>query len=189
MLVGTPSLLIVGTIFLRDTERMSNIETDLIESVRLQYSGFDPIAKAGELKMPDAAVRMGIALLCGKSAVDAYLASGRNGDPKSNTFRSAASKAARTKKMRAFINAAKEHRPEKIDLTIEEALSLLSRHARSENPTTSVRAIIEFVRIKREMSAPDGGWYAPGDPAVTLAEIEAEFGAEIAQALAAQVQH
>jgi len=153
----------------------------LLEAAGRLHVGFDPAAIGTALKMTPEAIKMGVGLLNGMTAVDAFRASGRTGDPKSNKFRSAASKAARTKAMQRFIATAKEYKAEDRPLTNDEKLKIFGALARTNNPTYQIRAAEAHTELQEKMNARDNE--GSGDPADTLAIIEAAFGPLVAALL------
>lgn len=138
---------------LSDAARDSIDVDAVIREGRLELNGFDAYAIGHALRMDDRKIRMGLAILAGMEYSPAALAAGYSGNPKSGTFRSAASRKANSKQMKRFLQAAREFKaglPER-DLTDDDKLRELALLSRAGNPQLRIRAIEAHTALQEKM--------------------------------------
>jgi hypothetical protein len=162
-----------------DAAPVEAIDVDrLIEESGL--AGFDAAAAASlaaQLGLTDKQRKLGIAILQGRNQIEAAKLAGFAGNDA--TIRSAGSKAANSKKVRRFLEAARAamaNKPVK-EMTNEEKRSLLSRIARESSDAVRVRAILghsQLEREDRELEASEAGGDDPISILVEIGELDDE---------------
>ena len=131
-------------------------------------------------------------ILAGKRSSDAYRLAYDCSNSQPSSVWALASRLRSDVKVALWLASARKAGESHAKVTLENHLSELERLKEIALETGNVGAAVQAEQLRGKVA----GHYTDrldmhisGDPATTLAEIEAEFGEEIAQALARQTQH
>lgn len=137
----------------------------------LVLNGFEPLKAGRALGMSDKAIQFAVGLLQGRNATDALRAIGHKAG--GSVLRSAASKMARSPRVRKFLAQAAEHKAglDNTPLDDDAKLKILAGLARSDNPAIQIRAVEAHRQQQNDIAARGRDGVTNPDPLDTLRQI------------------